>query len=126
VTGADRKRIDVALGRAEAGTSSRIAVRIVPDATIDAFERAKAEFVGRGMDTHPAANAALILVAPNARAFAVIGDRALHDCVGQSFWDDTVAGMADAFRTGTPTDAIVLGIERIGDALHKHFAKATA
>ncbi|HUZ50067.1 MAG TPA: TPM domain-containing protein [Candidatus Dormibacteraeota bacterium] len=120
----DRKRIDEALHRAEAGTSSRIAVRVVPDATIDAFERAKAEFLAGGMHVHPGANAALILVAPKARSFAVLGDRALHERVGQPFWERIVAQMTAAFKTGTPTDAIVLGVDRLGDALHEHFKQA--
>lgn len=122
MTKADRARIDEALRRAEEGTSARIAVRIVPDAKIDALERAKAEFMGRSMHEHPGANAALILVAPKARSFAVLGDRTLHERVGQSFWDETVAQMSRSFVSGTPTDAILLGIERLGDAFHLHFA----
>lgn len=120
----DRARIQAALLRAEAGTSSRLAVRIVPDASVDAFERAKAEFLTGGLQTHPAANAGLILVAPKARAFAVLGDRALHERVGQRFWDDLVAEMSAAFKARTPVDAIVLGIDRLGTALHEHFAQA--
>jgi len=125
VTKADRKRIDEALRRAEAGTTSRIIVRIVSDASLDAMERAKAEFLAGAMHTHPAANAALILVAPKARAFAVLGDRALHERVGQHFWNETIEQMTAAFKTRTITDAIVLGIDRLGDALHEHFAVAT-
>jgi len=124
MTRAESHRIRDALRRAEAGTSSRLAVRIVPDATLDAFERAKAEFLSGGLQTHPAANAGLILVAPKARSFAVLGDRALHERVGQAFWDDVVAEMSDAFKTGTIVDGIVLGIDRLGAALHQHFAQA--
>ena len=126
MTQGDRKRIDVALRRAESGTSSRIAVRIVSDTTLDTFERAKAEFIAGGMHAHPTANAALILVAPNARAFTVLGDRVLHERVGQAFWDQIVAEMAAAFKSGTPTDAIVLGIDRLGDALHHHFTQVVS
>ncbi len=120
---ADRQRIDQALRRAEAGTTSRIIVRIVSDTSLDAMERAKAEFLVGGMHTHPAANAALILVAPKARAFAVLGDRALHERVGQRFWDETIERMSEAFKTQSITDAIVLGIDRLGDALHEHFTE---
>ncbi|MHB8148453.1 MAG: TPM domain-containing protein [Vulcanimicrobiaceae bacterium] len=121
----DRKRIDAALRRAETGTSSRIAVRVVPDTALDTFERAKAEFLAGGMHVHPGENAALILVAPKARTFAVLGDRALHERVGQAFWDQIVAKMTETFKAGTPTDAIVLGIDRLGEALHEHFTQAT-
>jgi uncharacterized membrane protein len=124
VTNSDRKRIDAALHRAQLGTSSHVAVRIVPEPALDAFERAKEEFLARGMHASSGANAALILVAPMARKFAVIGDRELHERVGQAFWDETVVQMAQAFTAGTPADAIVLGIERLGAALHEHFAQA--
>jgi uncharacterized membrane protein len=124
MTPADRRRIQDALRRAEAGTSSRLAVRFVPDTSLDAFERAKAEFLSGGLHTHPTANAGLILVAPKARSFAVLGDRALHERVGQAFWDDVVAQMSAAFKTGTIADGVVLGIDRLGDALHQHFAQA--
>lgn len=124
MTEADRKRIGRALQRAEAGTSSRIGVRIVPEAAVDAFERAKSEFLARGMHAHPGSNAALILVAPNARTFAVLGDRALHERVGQAFWDRIVVEMTQAFKAGTPADAIVAGIDRLGAALHAHFTQA--
>jgi uncharacterized membrane protein len=124
MTRADRLRIRDALRRAESGTSSRLAVRIVPDTSLDAFERAKTEFLSGGLQTHPAANAGLILVAPKARSFAVLGDRALHERVGQAFWDDVVAAMSAAFKAGAITDGIVLGIDRLGDALHQHFAQA--
>ena len=122
MTHEDRERISSALRAAEAGTSSRIAVRVVPEDSVDAFERAKSEFLTRGMDTHPAANAALILVAPRSRTFAVIGDRALHERVGQGFWGDLITEMSTAFKTDTPTNAIVTGINRLGEALHSHFA----
>ena len=122
MTHKDRERINDALRAAEAGTSSLIFVRVIPDDSVDAFERAKSEFLTRGLHTHPAANAALILVAPKSRAFAVIGDRALDERVGQKFWDDLVVEMSAAFKTETPTDAIVKGIKRLGEALHTHFA----
>lgn len=122
MTRGENKRIVAALKRARAGTSSRIAVRIVADKTVDAFEHAKAEFVARELHTHPGANAALILVAPQARTFAVIGDTALHERVGQAFWDDLVAQMAGVFKTAGPAEAIVLGIDHLGAVMRTHFA----
>jgi uncharacterized membrane protein len=81
--------------------------------------------MAREMHLHPGANAALILVAPQARTFAVIGDRALHERVGQAFWDDLVAQMTGAFKTAGPTDAIILGIDHLGAAMRTHFAAPT-
>jgi uncharacterized membrane protein len=121
VTRSDRKRIDDALRAADAGTSSLIAVRVIPDDSVDAFEHAKTEFLARGLHTHHTSGAALILVAPKSRTFAVIGDRALHERVGQKFWDDLVTEMSTVFKTDTIANAIVKGIDRLGEALREHF-----
>jgi len=121
MTDDDRTRIDAAIARAQEGTTATLALHVILDAQADALERAKAEFLGRGLDRHERANAALILFAPNARTFAVIGDRALHEAVGQTFWDETAALMATSFKDGRQTDGLVLGIDRLGRAFHEHF-----
>jgi len=123
VTKEQRARIQDAMERAEAGTTARIAVRFIPDEKVDAYERAKAEFEKAGMHGHAARNAALILVAPKARRFAVIGDRELHDRVGDAFWDEAIDAMRPEFVAGDVTGAVVTGIERVGAALHEHFAE---
>jgi uncharacterized membrane protein len=122
VTSRDRRRIATVIARAENGTTGRIAVRIVPDETVDAFDRAKSEFERVGMQRHPYRNAALILVAPRARRFAVLGDRALHERVDETFWRDVVAKMQPLFARGDIADAIVCGVERLGSAFREHFS----
>ncbi len=123
---ADRQKIADALSRAGAGTSAHISVHVVPDSSIDVLERAKSAFFATALHERSGADAALILVAPTARAFAVIGDRALHERVGQAFWDDLVVAMTAAFKTGSPADAVVLGVDRLGRALREQFpASAT-
>lgn len=121
MTGAERARVHEALVRAERGTTARIAVRIVPDAALDAFERAKVEFEKNGMHAHAHRNAALILVAPNAKSFAVIGDRALHEIVAEAFWRDTVAIMQPYFASGEVANGLIAGIDRLGEAFSRNF-----
>ena len=123
MTAADRARIHDAMVRAEDGTNARVAVRFIPDAKIDALERAKAEFEKAGMHGHEPRNAAMILVAPNARNFAIIGDRELHARVGDGFWDEAVADMREHFSRGDITGAVVAGLDRLSVALHEHFAR---
>ena len=82
MTQAQQNSIVRAIREAEAGTAVVSPCASIPDHSVDAFERAE-----RSSQQHRAAparggNAALILVAPKARQFAVLGDRALHDRVG--------------------------------------------
>jgi uncharacterized membrane protein len=114
--------VAAAIAAAEEGTSGRIAVRVIPDRSVDALERAKREFERTGLHRHDSGNAALILVAPKARQFAVVGDRALHARVGDAFWRSVVEESRPYFTRGALTEGIVHSVGRVGEALHAHFA----
>ncbi|MGA8326846.1 MAG: TPM domain-containing protein [Candidatus Cybelea sp.] len=118
----ERAAIARAIAQAEDGTSGRIAVRIVPDATLDAIERAKHEFGRIGLHRHDRANAALILVAPQARSFAVIGDRALHERVGDDFWSELVRASQPYFARGEVPEGVIHVVVRLGEVFKAHFA----
>jgi uncharacterized membrane protein len=123
VTPQERGAIAAAIAAAEDGTTGRVAVREIPDATVDAFERAKREFGNIGLQRHPGANAALILVAPKARRFAVLGDRALHERVGDDFWNAVVEESRAYFERGAIADGVIAAVGRIGAALRTHFPR---
>jgi uncharacterized membrane protein len=122
MTREERSRIAKAIEIAESGTTGRIAVRVIPDTSVDAFQRAKDEFGRAGLHRHTHENAALVLVAPKARQYAVLGDRALHEIVGDGFWRAVVDEVQPAFARGDVAGAVVLAVERIGHALHQHFS----
>jgi uncharacterized membrane protein len=125
VTIAQRDAIAAAIREAENGTTSRMAVRVVLDAMVDALARAQHEFERVGLHRHEAANAALILVAPRARRFAVIGDRALHERVGDAFWGDVVEKSQPYFARGQVFEGILYAVDRVGEAVRSHFPEAT-
>lgn len=118
-------RIERAIRLAEEGTSGHIVVRVVPDADVDAFARAKDEFTYAKLHAAPERNTAMILVAPVARTFAVLGDRDLHARVGDAFWRTLVTEMQPYFVKKKLGDGIVYGVERIGRELHSHFPAKT-
>jgi uncharacterized membrane protein len=120
----ERGAIAAAIAAAEDGTTGRIAVRVIPDATVDALERAKLEFERIGLNHHRSANGTLILVAPKAQRFAVIGDRALHERVGDAFWNGVVEESRKYFERGEISDGVIAAVQRIGEALRMHFPQA--
>ena len=122
MTAQERGRIARAIAEAESGTTGFIAVRVVPGTSVEALDRAAREFERHGLDEHEHENAALILVAPQARRYAVIGDRALHTRVGDAFWNETVEGMREYFARGATADAILHAVNRLGEALRTHFS----
>lgn len=114
-------RIERAIREAEENTTGHIVVRVVPDRGLDAFARAREEFEQAGLHRHKERNVALVLVAPRARRYAVVGDRALHERVGDAFWQGLVAEMQPYFAGGKITDAVLYAVGRIGSELHTHF-----
>jgi uncharacterized membrane protein len=117
-------RIERAIREAETGTTGHIVVRIVPEADVDAFARAREEFTNAGLHGSKEGNTALILVAPQARKFAVIGDRELHARVGDAFWQQLVKDMVPLFTRGKSDAAIISAVDRIGAQLREHFPVA--
>ena len=117
----DGQRIRKAIDAAEQGTTGRIGVRIVPGATADALEDARKHFMHARMHEHEHRNGVIFFVAPKARKFAVFGDRAIHDHVGDAFWSKLVEDMTPFFAGGDMTEGLLLGIARVGEQLRLHF-----
>lgn len=84
---------------------------------------ASSEFHRLDMDTTDDRNAVLFYVVPRDRAFAVIGDEAIHAKCGQSFWDETAKVLEREFGEGRFTEGLVAGIRRAGDLLAEHFPR---
>jgi uncharacterized membrane protein len=121
VTRLAHARIERAIRDAERGTTGHVVVRLVPEADLDAFARAKDEFERAGLHQARERNVALVLVAPKARKYAVLGDTALHERVGDAFWEALVEEMRPYFAGNRAADAIVHAVDRIGTELRRHF-----
>lgn len=118
-------RIERAIHAAEEGTTGHIVVRIIPDKDVDAYARAREEFESAGLHTANERNVAMVLVAPVARKYAVLGDLELHARVGDAFWRNLAAEMQPYFAKKKLAGGIVYAVDRIGRELKSHFpAKA--
>jgi uncharacterized membrane protein len=122
VHGIDIERVADAVRSAERATSGEIRVALarfyfwgdVRGAAQRAFRRLH-------MDRTQHANAVLIFVAPRQRALAIVGDRGIHERVGDAFWRTLATDTVESFKTGDPTLGLVRAIETIGHALSESF-----
>lgn len=117
----DFARVRAAIEAAERRTSGEIRVSVAPwfwGSVQGAAERA---FRRLGMDRTRERNGVLVFVVPSRRRFVVLGDAGIHERVGQAFWDDVVRAMTPSFRSRDFTGGVVLGIERIAEALAREF-----
>lgn len=117
----DEARIVAALRTAEAGTSGELRVSVDPKADLPAQEAAARAFRRLGMHRTAHRNGVLILVQPNVKRFAVLGDRGLHAKVGQAFWDGIAEGLKAHFAEGRFTEGLEAALAQVGEELARHF-----
>jgi uncharacterized membrane protein len=117
----DQRRIHDAIESAERRTSGEICVSVAPLFWGKIEKAADKAFVRLGMTRTKDRNGVLFFVVPARRKFVVLGDRGIHERVGQEFWDTVVAAVAEEFKAGDFTTGLVKGIEQVGDQLAVHF-----
>jgi uncharacterized membrane protein len=117
----DAERVKQAIAAAEHRTSGEIAVSVsrlfwgsVEKAAGRAFQRL-------GITHTRERNGVLIFVVPARRKFMVLGDSAIHDKVGQEFWEKIARVLSEHFRTGNFTEGLTHAIGVIGEQLALHF-----
>ena len=120
----DQAQIQRAIAAAEAQTSGEIRVVVYPHGVEDPVATAEKEFARLAMHRTRLRNAVLILVAPSAKAYAIYGDKGVHERCGAEFWKEVAEGMLQHFRRGEFTEGVVHAVARTGTVLGRHFPRA--
>jgi uncharacterized membrane protein len=121
--GLDRPTIVAAIERAEAKSLGEIRVHLHHGAVNDARAEAEKTFLKLGMDKTLQGSGCLVFIAPESRAFAVIGGSGIHEKVGDAFWIEARDAARARFAEGKFTEGIVGAVDRLGDALALFFPK---
>ncbi len=117
----DTKRVEQAIAEAERQTSGEIRVSVAPFFWGNVRKAADLAFDRLGMRGTAARNGVLFFIVPARRRFVVLGDEGIHAKVGDAFWKDVVAAVAEEFRKGDFTEGLVRGITTVGRELAAHF-----
>lgn len=117
----DQQRVRRAIEDAESRTSGEIRVSVAPLFWGSVEKAAKRAFDRLGMTRTKDHNGVLFFVVPARRKFVVLGDRGIHECVGQDFWNAVAAAVSERFRERDFTGGLVKGIEAVGEQLAGHF-----
>ena len=88
---------------------------------VDAMDRAEELFLQLGMGNTRDRNATLIYVAIKDRQAAILGDKGIHEKVGQKYWQDEVLKMMAYFKHHDLAQGLCECIKDIGEALHFYF-----
>ena len=120
----DAQRVVEAIGAAEARSQGEIRVHVEKRCKGgDPIARARVVFEKLGMTRTELRCGVLVYLATEDRLFAVIGDRGIHEKVGDDLWADAAAAMARRFAAGEFAEGLNEAIWRIGDALAVHFPR---
>lgn len=114
-----------AIVKAEKKSSGEIRVHLELKAKKDVFVRAQEVFVALEMHKTAANNGILFYIATENKQFAIVGDKGIHACVGQSFWDDLALTLSDAFKSGAYLAGLRAAILQCGDQLKQYFPHQT-
>jgi len=117
----EHDRVHQTIRSAEEGTSGAIILFISHRKAEDPLAAAKHEFQKLRLETATDKNSLLIFLAPKSQRFAIVGGTALHEKVGQAWWDELVALLTRHFKQSRYTDGLVATIEQAGRALKTHF-----
>jgi uncharacterized membrane protein len=121
LSGVEHNQVHEAIRTAEDGTSGDIVLFISHKRVTDPVAAANNEFRKLRLDAAVDRNSLLIFVAPKSQTFAVVGGPALHEKVGQAWWDELIALLTRHFKAGDFTNGFVSAIKRAGVALRQHF-----
>lgn len=119
----DHDRVVAAIRKAESGTSGEIRVHVTRRRPADLERAARARFAKLGMDRTAGRNGVLFYLCPNQRRFQILGDTGVHEKCGDDFWKEVAAAMEEKLRQGDFTEGIVLGVEKVGELLVRHFPR---
>jgi hypothetical protein len=119
----DEYRVIGALHHVEQETSARIELFISHEDTVDPVATAQKKFNALNLEKSPQRNNVLFFIAPKSQKFAVIGDKAVHEKCGQSFWDELASILGSHFKKHEFTIGLITGIEKAGALLARHFPR---
>lgn len=121
LTPAELDRVRDAVRGAERHTSGEIRVHLDIAIMDDVLDHAAFVFHELAMDRTAERNGVLLYVSVPGRKVAVIGDKAIHEKLGDGYWHDVLETVLGHFRQDRFCDGLCAGVQLLGEKLRVHF-----
>ena len=121
LTEGEKGRVTRAIREAEKMTSGEIRVFLDRKTGGDLRKQAERTFEKLGMTRTQLRNGVLIYISLSDHKFVVLGDRGIHEKVGENFWQDVVSRIEPAFSRADFAKGLEEGMGMIGEKLKAHF-----
>lgn len=122
-TNEEKDRIVRAIQEAERKTSGEIRIFLERRSKKNILERSERMFEKLGMARTEDRNGILLYFSIQSRDFAILGDRGIHEKVGNDFWKDVVSKMQNLFAKGDFVGGLEAGIREVGEKLKTYFPR---
>ena len=119
----DLEAVARAVAQVERHTSAEIRVHLDHSCPADALPQAIKVFERLGMHRTAARHGVLVYVSVSDRKLAIIGDRGIHERVGEAYWQGLIAGVLQRMREQGPREGLVHALAEVGKALGHHFPR---
>lgn len=119
----EERQIIAAIESAERQTSGEIRVHLTRSTRPDIMQDALQLFQRLGMHKTEQRNGVLILLAPKARRFAILGDEGINRVVPPGFWQEERDILLEHFRREAYGQGVCLVIGQIGEKLQAFFPR---
>ena len=120
---ADLAAVAAAIAAAESATSAEIRVHLDARCPGEPMASAIAVFERLGMHRTAERHGVLIYVSVEDHQLAVLGDRGIHERVGQLYWDRLVQEVVAHLRERRHRDGFVHAVAEVGAVLRRHFPR---
>jgi len=118
----DQHRLIEALRDIEHQTLGKVYVYVSHRPIEDALASAQRRFEKLGLARiHEHRASVLIYIAPRTHKFAVVGDTAIHERCGESYWKELADALSRDLKAGDVTIALLNAIESLKGPLIEHF-----
>ena len=119
----DLEAIARAVGQAEERTSAEIRVHLDHSCPGEALPQAIRVFERLGMHETVARNGVLVYISVTDRKLAVIGDKGIHERVGDAYWRGLVDAVRERMRQQQSRDGLIHAVSELGASLGRHFPR---
>jgi uncharacterized membrane protein len=119
----DLESLAAAVRQAEATTSAEVRVHLDHTCDEDALPRAIKIFERLGMHRTAHRNGVLVYISVQDHKLAVIGDKGIHERVGEVYWRDLVEAVRGHMRQERSREGLIHAITELGSTLARHFPR---
>lgn len=123
LTQTEKDQIVQAIREAEQKTSGEIRIYLERRSGKDLMKRSRKVFEKLGMTKTSRRNGVLIYFSLVDHQFAILGDRGIHDKVGEGFWKEVVSEMQIYFSRDEFARGLEAAVRNIGERLKTYFPR---